>query len=274
MALSFFTLAQLVTTTASSSITVNPRRAPNPNTLVLVTVLNTNAAGTPVEPTGVVGCNMVFSLVTSSVTYDPTGASALHNLSVWRSMSGAPDTSQVTASIPATNTGYGILLTEVSGVSTSGLSGANAVGQSATSRVDGSSALTVFAPSSASSANGWFLGFSYNVNGSGGLSISGMPTLEVGGFAGPPSEIGSAYTDVSTWTSPKITQSTATNYAGIMVELVADNPSVDGGGLWAYDMRGHTPRVFTPQLIGDRLVLPGDIRSLDPANDTWEGEAT
>jgi hypothetical protein len=43
---------------------------------------------------------------------------------------------------------------------------------------------------------------------------------------------------------------------------------------WAYEMRGKPSRVYPPRIRHDVWVLPGDLRSDDPATDTWEGEAT
>ena len=46
------------------------------------------------------------------------------------------------------------------------------------------------------------------------------------------------------------------------------------GPQWAYGTQGHRQRVYPPRTRDDVWVMPGDLKSDDPALDTWEGEAT
>lgn len=50
--------------------------------------------------------------------------------------------------------------------------------------------------------------------------------------------------------------------------------AVVGGPQWAYGTNGHRQRVYPPRVRDDVWVMPGDLKSDDPALDTWEGEAT
>src|SRR5690348_3326055 len=85
-------------TNARSTHTCALSRAPAPNTLVLVEVVVTDAAGTPVQPSSVSGAGLVFSMVGSSLTFNPTTVgSQLANLSLWRSMGTNPSSSMISA---------------------------------------------------------------------------------------------------------------------------------------------------------------------------------
>src|SRR3990167_6919363 len=123
MALVFTSLASKGNTATRSTYTCAVlARAPAANTLVLASIVVSDTAGTPVQPTAVASGSLVFSIVTSSISYNSI-ANPLHNQSVWRSMSATPDNSTITATFPNNATGCAIIITEVSGVSKSGTSG-------------------------------------------------------------------------------------------------------------------------------------------------------
>ncbi len=217
-------LGSLGDTNARSDYTCTIDRAPNANTLVLVSITETDAAGSAVQPSSVSGAGMVFSLITSSVTFN-TIASGVDNVSIWRSMSPTPSGSLITAHFGATATGCAILVTEVSGVSTSGLSGINAVGQSSISSVDVAASLKLIGPSATSVGNAWFAIHSAN---SQEVATPGQnwTAVDSAGYLTPDTHLASAWTTLSTGTSVTFTASGADNRGGVIVELVLDTPVV------------------------------------------------
>lgn len=232
MSLAVTSLGSVGDTAARSDYTCALSRAPGSNTAVMVAVQVTDGAGTAVEPTSVVGAGLVFSLLTSSITFAPIStASATFNLSAWRGMGASPDGSLITATFPNNATGCAILVCEVSGVSTSGISGANAVGGSATSAADsatGVSVLTVIGPSAGSTGNGWLLFAGANTSGdSAGLNYL---ALDKANYSSPVAALLSAWTDLSTGTMVPVGAGTNQHRAGILIELVLDTPSSGGGG--------------------------------------------
>lgn len=216
-------------TNARSVYTCALSDAPEPNTLVLVGVLVSDAGGTPVQPTGVIGAGMVFSLITSSVTYNGSVGNELHNLSAWRSMAAAPVNSVISATFPNDGSGCAMLVYEVSGVSQSGTSGDRAVGRSAISEdAGGSSALTVFGPSATSTANAWLSFLGISASGSTDTPGFNWSFLNQVGYGTPATGIKSAWTTLSTGTTATWVGPGAERRGGIIIELVTDNPAPSG----------------------------------------------
>ncbi len=134
---------------------------------------------------------------------------------------------------------------EVSGVSTSGSSGSNAVGKSANSSKDASSpSLIVFGPSATSTANGWL-----SFWGRGGTTNSTITarnnwvTLDITTYSTPNSGLASGYTLLSSGASSDWTgTANDSGNAGVIIELVLDNPAI--------------PVVITPSVQGRRFRIP------------------
>lgn len=227
----FTSLGSRAETTARSEHTCEFARAPANNTLVVVAVLVSDTAGTPAQPTGVVGAGLTFSLATSSVTYNPTtGGSQLHNLSTWRGMGTGLDTSVVTATFANNSTGCAILVTEVSGVSTAGTNGSSALSGSATSVNDTNSSITLFPPSAFSTANGWFSVVGVSA-GAAQTPDGNWTTLDSCSYAGPSTGITSGFTDLSDGTVLNWSGGANDNRGSIILEVVADNPAAGGGAV-------------------------------------------
>jgi hypothetical protein len=244
--------------------------SPTANALLLAGVLVSDAAGTPVEPTGVVGAGLTFSLVTSSVTFDPTTVgSEIHNISLWRAMGPAPDSSVVTATFPNAATGCVIQVHQVSGCSTKGNNGESAVGGSATSRVNNSSSITLFPPSGGSTANGWF-----SIHGAGttgtATPMQGWTSLGGEGYLTPSTGMFSAWTERSDGTVLQWMSAQPEWRGAVIVELVADNPADVAPAQWAQGMIGRGVRAFAPRLRSEYWVERGHVVSENPATDTRE----
>jgi hypothetical protein len=189
MSVSAAVLGSLADTEARSTYTCALGQAPTANNLILVGVLVSDTAGTPVEPTGVIGAGMVFSLITSSVTYNGAVASELHNLSAWRSMSA----------------------------------------KSAISEDNGaSSAITIVGPSATSTANAWLSLLGISASGSTDTPGHNWSFLESTGYGTPATGIKSAWTTLSTGTVATWIGPGAERRGAIMIELVADNPPAAG----------------------------------------------
>jgi hypothetical protein len=214
-------------TNSRSVYTCEVAAVPSADSLILVGVLMNDAAGTVIEPSSVSGLGMVFSLVTSSVTFNPS-TNGLHNLSLWRAADSFPGGSIVSVAFPAAPNGCSILIHQCSGLTPAGSSGANAVGKSLTSLNDtvNNSTITATAPSAASTANGWF-------------SIGAVPDstapdrpgqnwtfLQAAGFTGNATGLSSGFTTLSTGTSAVWSSVVTARRAAIIMELVADNPIV------------------------------------------------
>jgi hypothetical protein len=231
MAITVVSLGSVGNTANTNLYGVAPSRAPNANELVLVVVAVTDTAGTVVQPSQVSGAGLVFSIIGSSVTCLPTTASSqLGNLSIWRSMGAAPGSSRITALFPNNATGCNLLVVGVSGVSTSGTSGANAVSGSSTSAADTGEDLTVWTPSAVSTANGWFataIGNVLNVH----VAQNGWTQLDgsAASYTTPSQTVGSsAYTTVSSANSVVMHFTANIQHGGMVVELVGDNPAIVG----------------------------------------------
>lgn len=270
MTLIFTSIGSNGDTTAVSALSCALTRAPGANTLVLVGVSVSDTVGTAVEPTGVVGAGLTFSLVTSSITGLPTTpGSELANISLWRAAGAAPDGSMVTATFANNNTGANIIVTEVSGVTTVGLNGASAVSGSALSKIDSSSAITLFLPSASSTANGWFAIECVNTGSDQAPGVN-WTFLDRAAHNTPTVCLNSASTTLSGATYMAWTPTANAHRLSIAVEVVADNPSVSTGG-WASAFGVRAPRVFQPRVRDDVWVELGHVVTLDAATDTSEG---
>lgn len=221
-----------------------PSRTPGANTLLLVGVNCSDTAGTPVEPTSVVGAGITFSLITSSQTYDPvTAGSQLHNLSAWRGMSASPDGSRFTVTLPNNGTGCAFNVIEVSGVSTAGTNGASAVSQSISSRGGSASAQRVVLPSAGSTANGYVTFWGRGTQTLDGSANSTYDILDRCAYATPSTGLQSAFTALASQSSVNWTSGSAAQEAVILIEVVGDNPADAGAVISPYYASYYYPRV-------------------------------
>lgn len=245
MAIAFTSLGSAGNTANAGAYGVALARAPDANTLVLVSVTLSDVAGTATDPTAVASDSLVFSMVTSQ-NFNDSG-SAKHNLSLWRSMSASPDGSRITVT-RASSTGCAIQVTEVSGVSTSGTSGANAAGQSARSFDDTTGpSIIVFGPSAASTANAWFSCFGQGDGSStafASLQNMNWELLDGALYDTPASGVFSGYATLASGTSSDWTVGgSPSGRAGIILEIVADNPAGGGAVISPYYASYYYPRV-------------------------------
>lgn len=243
--ISIATLGSVGDTNARSTYTCSVTAAPSANNLVLVGVLNTMAAGTVVTPSSVSGCGMVFSLVTSGISFGGAQGSETHFISLWRSMSATPSSSVVSVNLPTNGTGCAILVHQVSGVSTSGTSGANALGKSATSDdAQGSaSAVSANGGSATSTANAWFT-IDCPVAQARDNPGNGYTVLQNAAYATPSVNLASAY-NLDDTAGQSVWTGNSQRRAAIVVELVADNP----GGSSSKTMQAFTPS-FASSMVG------------------------
>lgn len=226
MAISAATLAVLASTSNAAAYTVATSRAPTANTLVLVYVSN-NTTTAAVDPSSVSGAGMVFSRVTS-VGYN-TIATTLTRASVWRSMSAAPDTSNISVAFAHSLTGCHIHVYEFSGVSTSGTSGSAAVGGSTISAVNATSSVTLFMPSFASTANAVFVSCDINLNSTADTPSSQFVEMAQGSNINPNHGSSSGWTSSSAVTQSVFSGAGAADRGAIAVEIVADTPVIATG---------------------------------------------
>lgn len=224
MALSVATLGAIESTTGATAYTVALSRAPIANTLVLVQITNDDAA--PAEnPSSVSGAGMVFTLV-SERSY---GADVYHH-TIWRSMSASPTASNISVSYADAQTGCNILVHEYSGVSTSGTSGANAVGASTTTVVTtAASSATLFLPSFTSTANGIHVGVGVNLNADTDAPNAQYIKIAQANHANAANGIASGWTSSSAVTQCVFSGAGSGLRGAIAVEIVADNPAVVTG---------------------------------------------
>ena len=246
MSIAVASLGAMGDTNTRSVYTCPVTGSPGANSMLLVGVIVNDAAGSPIAPSSVSGLNMVFSLE-SSVSFGGAGAGAeTHNISLWRSMSPSPDASLISVAFASGPNGCAILVNEISGVSTSGSSGTNGAGQSATSFNTGnSSAVTLSAPSAASTANAWFAIEGENLNDTTDRPADNWSFLTAASFTANGSGIHSAWTGLSTATRSYWTGSGAARRATILLELVADNPVVAGVAV-AYNQQSRQPDRLPP----------------------------
>ena len=113
--------------------------APAPNTLVTITVLSIRSSG-PISPT-VSGAGMTWTLVTS-VDFD-TLSLPHRRLSMYRAMSATPGSGPITFSFTNQVANLEWIISQWSGVETSGVNGAGAIGQTGTARADATNGLSV-----------------------------------------------------------------------------------------------------------------------------------
>lgn len=238
MSITLVSLGSVGDTNARSAHTCTIFRAPADNALVLVSVLATDISGTAVEPTGVVGMGLTFSLITSSVSFG-TIASPAYNLSAWRAMGSSVASSVVTATFNNNTNGCAMLVAEISGVSQGGSNGASAVGQSATTRADGVSRVTILGPSATSTVNAW-LAMHSAASSEQGVPAFNFAIIDRAVYATPDAGLISAWTLLSTGTTSAWTSSGVDNRGGIIVELVADNPAI----VFSATTAGSAPRRF------------------------------
>ena len=224
MALSVATLGATESTGNATAYTVALSRAPTANTLVLVQISNDDAA--PAEnPSSVSGAGMVFTQV-SEQSY---GANVYH-FTIWRSMSAAPDASNISVAYADGQTGCNILVHEYSGVSTSGTSGANAVGASATTVVTtAASSATLFLPSFTSTANGMHVGVAVNLNSDADAPNAQYIKIAQGNHTNAADGTASGWTSSSAVTQCVFSGAGSGLRGAIAVELVLDNPAVATG---------------------------------------------
>lgn len=217
-------IGSLGDTNTRSDYTCTLSRAPTASALVLVAVNTTDTPGGSVfEPSSVSGAGMVFTIV-SSVSYAPLSAGTQkYNVSLWRGMSLTPTGSLVTIHYGASRTGCDVLVTEISGTSTSGTSGANAVGASATSVTDGSSALTIVGASASSTVNAWFSVLGVATQTAVDTPGQNWTSLASVAHGTPIAALFSGWTTRSTGTTAAWSGSGSRERGGILVELVADN---------------------------------------------------
>lgn len=239
MAIAVTSLGSLGDTANISTYTCTLARAPAANALLIATVQATDLAGTPVEPTSVRGADFIFSLITSSITYNPvTVGSQIFNISHWRSMRPtAPSGTTVGATFPNAATGCCILVTEFTGVDTSGTSGSGAIGSSANSLWEGQSSLTLMGPAAGNANNAWYSGMGIGV----GQVANDLDTpdgnytdLDQANYTTPAAGAHSAWTTLSTGTLMRWSGSGSQQRAGCLIEIVA--AAVVGGAVvdtWA-----------------------------------------
>ena len=219
MSLAVTSLGSVGDTTGRSAYTCALSRPPADNALVLVAVGYSGTTG--IQPSSVSGVGLVFSIVTSSVTF----SSSSYNMSVWRSMGIGLSGSIITAGFDVGGIGCRMLVTEVSGVSASGTSGTNAIGKSATSLKDGEASLAILGPSATSTANAWFAAHDVTTSGSNDTANKNWTAIDSAGHTSPNAAISSAWTTLSSGVSSTWSGSGQRDRGGTIIELVLDNPA-------------------------------------------------
>lgn len=221
-------------TNSRSDYTIPLSVTPDANSLVLVGLLAEDAVGTVVPPSSVSGAGMVFTNLLSDFSFGPfTAGLQVQDMSIWRGMAASPSGSMITAHFPGSMTGFVAIALQVSGVSTSGTSGANATNSSATTAANGVGSLMVVAGgSAASTANAW-LSFHGMTTSSTATSDGNWTDITTVGVLTPSGAISSAWTTLSTGTRVTWKSGSNTDRGGIILELVADNPAVStsAGGI-------------------------------------------
>ena len=273
MAITVTSLGSVADTNARSNYTCTIARAPGDNKLILVGVILTDAAGDAGTPTAVVGAGLTFTLV-SEISFHPfaTPASATRNLSVWRGMGSSLVSSVITVTPVTAATGCAILTAEISGVTTSGVNGANAVGQSVTAGSDADSANTISAPAAAGwSGNAWISHHGVDAGGLSEAPSGNYQAIDACNYATPNVAFESAWTTLSTgnmvvWSQPATSQSRG----GTLVELVAEDVPGTAAAQWAQGQWARGVRGFPPR-ITNAWVESGHAENTDPYTDTSEG---
>lgn len=234
MAIAATSLGTLGSTSNAQNFDVTLQRAPAANALVLVAFSHSDTAPENIA-SAVTSDDMVFSLVTQ-VVYD-TIASNVHRLEVWRCMRPtAPTATVVHINLGDAGTGCAANVVEFSGVSTSGTSGANAVGFSRVSNINASSSVTLLLASFTSGANGVFVCGAHDLNVATDGPNADYIKLDATNYNTPATGLSSGWTKSSLVTVCKFsgTGSGTTDRAAIAVELVADNPAAGGARFTPY----------------------------------------
>ncbi len=245
MAIAATSIGSLGDTANISTYTCTLARAPAANALIVALVSNTNATGTlGLEPTSVRGADFIFSLVTSSLTF-ALGATD-RSLSIWRSMSPtALSGTTVGVKYSSNQSGVVVIVTEFTGVDTSGTSGSGAVNQSANSGPTGAiSALTLIAPVAANVNNAWFSGEAVGTTAAGDTDVPNLnfTNLDKVNHSTPNNTLHSAWTTLSTGTITGWQGSGGQTRTGVIAEIVA--AAVAGGGVASpYYVSYYYPRV-------------------------------
>ena len=156
--------------------------APAANALVTVAVLSQRSTGASPSPT-LSGGGMASWTVVSSITFD-TGTLPLRRLTIYRAMSANPGSGPITITFSGNQSHCQWIVSQWSGVETSGVNGAGAIVQTASNRADAVSGLTVSLPSLVHANNAAYGAFGVNRNtavvtpGSGFAEISEQPSAE------------------------------------------------------------------------------------------------
>lgn len=237
MAIAATSIGSLGNTANSATYTCTLARAPAANALLIATVMCSDTAGTPVQPTSVRGADFVFSLITSSITFNPsTPGSQLDNVSHWRTMSPtAPSGTTVGATFANAATGCIILVTEFTGVDTSGTSGSGAIGSSANSDWDTQSSLTLMGPTAGNANNAWYAGMGLGAGAAGDTDApdGNYTALDQANYNTPATGAHSAWTTLSTGTLVRFTGSGTQSRAGCLIEIVAAAVAAGVPDTWA-----------------------------------------
>jgi hypothetical protein len=115
--------------------------APASNTLITIAVLEHSSLGTPPAPT-VSGGGMTTWTEVANVTFDPVATPA-RRLTIFRAMSAAPGSGTITITSSMTLSHCQWIVSQWSGVETSGVNGAGAIVQTGSNRGDAVNGLTV-----------------------------------------------------------------------------------------------------------------------------------
>lgn len=226
MAISVATIGGIAVTTNAAAYTIATTRAPTANTLVLVSISATSTTAIN-NPSSVSGAGMVFSLVTN-VNYN-TIATPLAGFSVWRGMTATPNTSNISIAFTGSKTGCIAFVHEFSGVSTSGTSGANAVGASLISSINAASSVTLLGLSFASTANAAWVGCDINLNATTDAPNSQYIEIGQGAHASPTHGNSSGWTSSSAVTQCFFSGAGSADRGALFVEIVAA-PATPGSG--------------------------------------------
>lgn len=226
MALGFTSLGSQGDTTARSTHTCGLSRAPDVGTLILVAIGVSATAGVPAPPSSVSGAGLVFSNITSDLSFGPfTAGSQLLDFSVWRSMATQGLTSSViSANFGFTSTGCNMIVIEVSGVSQSGTSGANAIASSSATTSTSAQTLFFLGPSATSNGNGWISFWNRATTSLDGTANDNWVFLDGVNYSVPSNGLQSAYTTLFSANSSNWTSAIAQQHVGVLVEVVLDTP--------------------------------------------------
>ena len=183
--------------------------APAPNTLVTVAVLGRAATGASASPT-LSGGGMAAWTEVASTTFDPIGTPT-RRLTVFRAMSTAPGSGPLTITFPATQSNAQWIVSQWSGVNTTGGNGAGAIAQSGALGRDAVTGLTVTLPSFENVNDVAYGAFGVN------RSTAGITP-------------GTGFTEISEWASGE------TSPGDLQTEWRANDNTIDAS--WAQNLNG------------------------------------